>query len=37
VDAPGVLSHVSLTGLPAGVYVLRIDTEGGAVVFRLLR
>jgi hypothetical protein len=36
-DAPGVLNRVSLLGLPAGVYLLRVETEGGTQTFRLLR
>jgi hypothetical protein len=30
-DAPGVLSRVSLAGLPVGVYVLRVQTESGVL------
>jgi hypothetical protein len=36
-DAPGLLSRVSLAGLPAGVYVLTVQTGAGMTVFRLLR
>jgi hypothetical protein len=37
-DAPGVLSRVSLAGLPAGVYVLRVQTDAGGVkTWRVLR
>jgi Leucine rich repeat/Leucine Rich Repeat len=37
-DAPGVLSRVSLAGLPAGVYVLRVQTaDGSGRTFRVLR
>ncbi len=37
VDAPGVLGRVSLAGLPVGVYVLRVQTESGPKVWRVLR
>jgi hypothetical protein len=38
VDAPGVLSRVSLAGLQPGVYVLHVQTrDGGAKVWRVLR
>jgi hypothetical protein len=36
-DAPGMLSQVSLAGLPAGVYVLRVQTDGGPKTWRVLR
>ncbi len=36
-DVPGVLSRVSLAGLSAGVYLLRVQTESGQRVFRLVR
>ncbi len=38
VDAPGVLSRVSLAGLPAGVYLLQVYTfEGGVKIWRVIR
>jgi hypothetical protein len=37
VDAPGVLSQVSLIGLPAGVYMLRVQTDSGLKTWRVLR
>jgi Glycine rich protein len=37
VDAPGVLSRVSLAGLPAGVYVLRVEQADGVKTWRVLR
>jgi Trypsin-like peptidase domain len=36
-DAPGVLSRVSLSGLPAGVYLLQVQTDSGTTVLRVLR
>jgi hypothetical protein len=37
-DAPGVLSRVSLAGLPAGVYVLHVQMQdGGTKTWRVLR
>lgn len=37
VGEPGTLSTLSVGSLPAGVYVLRVQTSAGAVVFRLVR
>jgi hypothetical protein len=36
-DAPGVLGRVSLGSLPAGVYLLRVQTQAGSKTFRLVR
>jgi hypothetical protein len=36
-NTPGVLNGVSLSGLPAGMYVLRIETTDGVQTFRVLR
>ena len=37
VEAAGVLSRVSLVDLPAGVYLLVVQTEAGPKTFRLIR
>jgi Leucine rich repeat len=34
---PGVLSRVSLAGLPGGVYLLRVQTDSGPRTFRVVR
>ncbi len=37
-DAPGLMSRVSLAGLPAGVYLVQVETtDGGRRMFRVLR
>jgi hypothetical protein len=36
-DAPGLLSRVSLAGLPAGVYLVQVETSAGLTQFRVVR